>query len=263
LAEPIILTELDARGVASVTLNRVEVHNAYNGELIDTLSAALQELAADAHVRVLVLRANGKHFQAGADINWLKSTAAFDQAQNLDFSKRTVDAIRTLDAFPCPSIALVHGACYGGGVGMVAACDIALASENAVFALTEVRIGVLPAPIAPQLAAAIGPRAFRRYGLSGERFDAAEARRIGIVHEVCSDGALDEAAAPILEALLLGGPRALAASKQLIAEIAGTETDDALAERLTSLAAETRVSEEAREGLSAFLEKRQPAWYRD
>ena len=257
------MTELDARGVASVTLNRVGVHNAYNGELIDALSGALQKLAEDARVRVLVLRANGKHFQAGADINWLKSTAGFDAQQNIDFSKRTVDAIRTLDEFPCPSIALVHGACYGGGVGMVAACDIALATESAIFALTEVRIGVLPAPIAPQLIAAIGARAFRRYGLSGERFDAAEAHRIGIIHEVCGDGALDEAAAPILEALLLGGPRALAASKQLIAEIAGTGTDDVLAERLTSLAATTRVSEEAAEGLSAFLEKRRPAWYRD
>ena len=263
MAEPIILTELDARGVASVTFNRVEVHNAYNGNLIDALSGAVQEFAEDARVRVLVLRANGKHFQAGADINWLKSTAGFDAQQNIDFSKRTVDAIRKLDEFPCPSVALVHGACYGGGVGMVAACDIALATESATFALTEVRIGVLPAPIAPQLTAAIGARAFRRYGLSGERFDAAEAHRIGIIHEVCGDGALDEAAAPILEALLLGGPQALAASKLLIAEIAGTGTDDVLAERLTSLAATTRVSDEAAEGLSAFLEKRRPAWYRD
>ena len=262
MTEPIVLTEVDARGVASVILNRVEVHNAYNGDLIDTLSAALQDLATDPNVRVLVLRANGKHFQAGADINWLKATAAFDAAQNLDFSKRTVDAVRTLDAFPCPSVALVHGACYGGGVGMVAACDIALACESAVFALTEVRIGVLPAPIAPQLAAAIGERALRRYGLSGERFDSAEAHRIGLIHDVCPDGGLDEAAAPILESLLLGGPQAIAASKQLIAEVAGTGVDDKLAERLSKLAAATRVSEEAGEGLSAFLEKRRPAWYR-
>ena len=261
MAEPIILKEIDARGVASVTLNRVEVHNAYNGDLIDTLSAALQDLATDSQVRVLVLRANGKHFQAGADINWLKTIAAFDAKQNLDFSKRTVEAIRTLDAFPRPSVVLVHGACYGGGVGMVAACDIALASKSAVFALTEVRIGVLPAPIAPQLAAAIGARALRRYGLSGERFDAAEAKRIGLVHDVCPDGALDATVAPILESLLLGGPQALAASKQLIAELAGTGTDHKLAERLSSLAATTRVSEEASEGLSAFLEKRWPAWY--
>ena len=263
MAEPVILTELDGRGVASVTLNRVEVHNAYNGELIDALSRSLQELSKDVRVRVLVLRANGKHFQAGADINWLKSAAGFDAQQNIDFSKRTVDAIRILDEFPCPSVALVQGACYGGGIGMVAACDIALATESAIFALTEVRIGVLPAPIAPQLTAAIGVRAFRRYGLSGERFNAAEAHRIGIIHEVCADGALDKAVAPILENLLLGGPRALVASKQLIAEIAGTGTDDAFAERLASLAATTRMSDEAAEGLSAFLEKRRPAWCSD
>ena len=251
-----ILVEVDPRGVASVTLNRVEIYNAYNGELIDSLTAALDELATDSQVRVLVLRANGKHFQAGADINWLKAMASFDAAQNLDFSRRTVDAVRMLDAFPHPSVALVHGACYGGGVGMVAAC------ESAVFALTEVRIGVLPAPIAAQLVAAIGAGALRRYGLSGERFDAAEARRMGLVHEICDDGTLDEAAAPILESLLLGGPQALTASKQLIAEVARTAVDDELAEQLSERAAATRVSREAGEGLSAFLENRKPAWYR-
>ena len=257
-----ILVEVDHRGVASVTLNRVEIYNAYNGQLIGSLTAALDELATDSQVRVLVLRANGKHFQAGADINWLKAMASFDAAQNLDFSRRTVDAVRMLDAFPHPSVALVHGACYGGGVGMVAACDIVLACESAVFALTEVRIGVLPAPIAPQLVAAIGARALRRYGLSGERFDAAEARRMGLVHDVCDDGTLDEAAAPILESLLLGGPQALTASKQLIAEVARTAVDDELAEQLSERAAATRVSREAGEGLSAFLENRKPAWYR-
>ena len=152
----IVLSGVDGRGVATVTLNRPEVHNAYDGALIDALIDVIEALAVDPRVRVLVLRGNGKHFQAGADLAWLKEVAGFSVEGNVAFSRRTTRAMCGLNKFPAPTIALVHGACYGGGVGMVACCDVRIATETAAFALTEVRWGVIPAPIVPQLCAAMG-----------------------------------------------------------------------------------------------------------
>ena len=209
MAASIVLTSIDQRGVATITLNRPEVHNAYDGALIDALSAAVAALAADRRVRLLVLRANGKHFQAGADLAWLREVAGLALEDNVAFSRRTTLAMRALNAFPRPTLALVHGACFGGGVGMVASCDVAIATESASFALTEVRWGVIPAPIIPQLCAAMGVRNLRRYGVTGERFDAPEAKRIGLVHEVCPDDALDRAAAPVIDAILKSAPDAV------------------------------------------------------
>jgi methylglutaconyl-CoA hydratase len=173
MAESLVLSTIDERGIATLTLNRPEVHNAYNGALIDALIEAAGALAADRRLRMLVLRANGKHFQAGADLAWLREVAGFALEDNVAFSRRTTLAMRALNAFPRPTLALVHGACYGGGVGMVACCDIAVATASARFALSEVRWGVIPAPIIPQLCAAMGVRSLRRYGITGERFDAA------------------------------------------------------------------------------------------
>ncbi len=261
MSEKVVLAEIDGRGVATVTLNRPDVHNAYNGQMIDELIAAVGALGTDARVRLLVLRARGKHFQAGADLGWLKQVAGFTTEQNVEFSLRTAEAMRGLNAFPHPTLALVHGACYGGGVGMVACCDIVIATESASFALTEVRWGVIPAPIVPQLCAAMGVRAVRRYGLTGERFDAREAHRIGLVHEVCADGALDQAAAPIVDALLLSAPGAVRESKALVAEHAGLGISDQTVRALAVQAAVKRASPEAAEGLQSFLEKRKPGWY--
>jgi methylglutaconyl-CoA hydratase len=257
----IVLSAVDARGVASVTLNRPEVHNAYNGALIDGLLEALAALAADPRVRLLVLRGNGKHFQAGADLAWLKRVAGFALDDNVAFSRRTTQAMSGLNMFPVPTIALVHGACYGGGVGMVASCDIRIATESASFALTEVRWGVIPAPIIPQLCAAMGTASLRRYGITGERFDAREGHRIGLIHEVCADDALDRAAEPIIEAILRSAPEAVRETKRLVLAQAGLELSEQDVEALAAHAAVKRASPEAAEGLASFQQKRDAAWY--
>ena len=262
MAEPLVLSAVDERGVATLTLNRPEVHNAYDGAMIDGLIAAVDALAAEERVRLLVLRANGKHFQAGADLAWLREVAGFTLEDNVAFSRRTTLAMRALNAFPRPTLALVHGACYGGGVGMVACCDVAIATASARFALTEVRWGVIPAPIIPQLCAAIGVRSLRRYGITGERFDAHEAQRIGLVHEVCADDALERTAAPIVEAILKSAPDAVRDSKRLVLAHAGLDLSDQQVEALSVQAAVRRASAEAAEGLASFREERDPAWYR-
>ena len=261
MAESLVLRAIDERGVATLTLNRPEVHNAYNGAMIDALVETATALAADERVRLLVLRANGKHFQAGADLAWLREVAGFPLEDNVAFSRRTTLAMRGLNAFPRPTLALVHGACYGGGVGMVACCDVALATASARFALTEVRWGVIPAPIIPQLCAAMGVRSLRRYGATGERFDANEAQRIGLVHEVCADDGLDRAAAPIIDAVLKSAPEAVRDSKRLVLAHAGLDVSDQQVEALSVQAALKRASAEAAEGLASFRDQRDPGWY--
>jgi methylglutaconyl-CoA hydratase len=261
MTETVVLTEIDDRGVATIVLNRPEVHNAYDGSMIDQLGDALRTLGAAPEVRVVVLRGRGRHFQAGADLNWLGTLAAAGPARNADFSWRTTEAMRRLNASPKPTLALVQGACYGGGVGLVASCDIAIACDSASFALTEVRWGVVPAPIVPQLCAAIGVRQARRYGVTGERFDAQEALRIGLVHAVCPDDGLDAAAAPIVDALLQSAPDAVADAKLLFLEQAGLLLSEQQVRALAFQAAVKRTSPEAAEGLESFRAKRKPAWY--
>ena len=261
MADNAVLSAIDERGVATLTLNRPEVHNAYNGAMIDAMVEEASALADDPRVRLLVLRASGKHFQAGADLAWLRQVAGFALEDNVAFSRRTTLAMRALNAFPRPTLALVHGACYGGGVGMVACCDVAIATASARFALTEVRWGVIPAPIIPQLCAAMGVRSLRRYGITGELFDAQEARRIGLVHEVCADDALDQAAAPIIEAILKSAPEAARASKSLVLAHAGLDLSDQQVEALAVQAAAKRASAEAAEGLGSFRDRRDPSWY--
>lgn len=256
-----VLSALDGRGIATLTLNRPERHNAYDGPLIEQLTAALGALEADPGVRVLLLRATGRHFQAGADVDWLRRMGEASLDDNLAFSLRTTEAMRALNAFPRPTVALVHGACMGGGVGLVAACDVAIATEGASFALSEVRRGIIPAPIIPQLCAAVGVRELRRYGITGERFDAREARRIGLIHEVCPEGGLDAAAAPIVDAILMGGPQAITESKALVLARGGLAISDGEVRSLAAQAALRRASPEADEGLRSFLEKRDPSWY--
>jgi methylglutaconyl-CoA hydratase len=230
--------------------------------MIEALSETVGALAADPRVRLLVLRANGRHFQAGADLAWLRALAGGALEDNLAFSRRTTSAMAALNAFPRPTLALVHGACYGGGVGMVACCDIALATASARFALTEVRWGVIPAPIIPQLCAAMGVRSLRRYGVTGETFDAAEARRIGLVHEVCPADGLDRAAAPIIDAVLRSAPDAVRDSKRLVLARAGLDLSEQQVEALSVQAALRRASPEAAEGLASFRDQRDPDWYR-
>jgi methylglutaconyl-CoA hydratase len=261
MSEAVVLSSVDARGVGTVTLNRPKVNNAYNGDVVQGLMDAVGAFAEDDSVRVIVLRGNGPHFQAGADLKWLNEEAAKSPEANDNVSRRTTSAILGLDSCPKPTIALVHGGCFGGGVGVVAACDIAIASQEAIFAITEVRWGVVATPIFPQLIAAMGPRNVRRYALSAERFNAEQAKALGLVHETCPTGGLDGAAAPIIDSILKNGPDAVSWTKNQIMELGGFLVDDAVAEKIALLHSAKRQTEEAEEGLRSFAEKREAKWY--
>ena len=223
---------------------------------------ALGTLADDPRVRLLVLRGKGKNFQAGADLAWLKRVAGFALEDNVAFSRRTTRAMCGLNEFPVPTIALVHGACYGGGVGMVACCDVRIATETAAFALSEVRWGVIPAPIIPQLCAAMGVSSLRRYGITGERFDAHEARRIGLIHEVCAEGGLDRAAEPIVEAVLRSAPEAVRETKRLALAEAGLEAVSRTSRRWRHRPRRSAPRPKPPKASRAFKQKRDAAWYR-
>lgn len=255
-----VLWDIDARGVARVTLNRPAVNNAYDGTLIEGLGAALDALSAKAGLRAVVLTGRGRHFQAGADLAWIDAVRGKDAAGNLAASRATADVVRRLNGVPVPTIALVQGACFGGGTGIVAACDVVVAAENAVFSIAEVRWGLTAAIIIPQLNDAIGVRQVRRYALTGERFDAAEARRIGLVHEVVPLDGLAAAGERIVGHVLENGPRAIAETKALaLADACATMPEAAFAALVTGHA-EKRRSDEAREGLASFAGKRPAAW---
>ncbi|CAN0457782.1 unnamed protein product, partial [Phaeothamnion confervicola] len=198
-------------GIATVRMNRPDVHNAFDDALIVALTAEMRRLDHLPQVRVIVLAANGKSFSAGADLNWMRRMAKYSQEENLRDAVALANLMRTLDGVQKPTIARVQGSAFGGGVGLVACCDIAIASTQALFCLSEVRLGLIPSVISPYVIAAIGERAARRYFLTAERFDAAEARRIGLVHEVVDEGALDETVASIAGHLVKGGPKAQAA----------------------------------------------------
>ncbi len=253
--------ESDRRGVATVWLNRPEKNNAYNGEMIAELAAGAAALAADHAVRVVVLRGEGRHFQAGADLDWISAVRAGSEAENIAVSERTTEAVYGLMTLPKPVVALVHGGCFGGGTGMVAACDVVLADETAVFSIAEARWGLIATPVVPQLLSRIGPGRLRRYSLTCERFDARRAFEIGLVDEVCPAGGLDAAAAPILDSLLHCPPGALAESKAAALKYAGLLHDDAQRAAMARPHALKRMSAEAGEGLASFREKRDPAWY--
>lgn len=257
----LVQLEIDARGVASVNLNRPEVNNAYNAELVLALTDTFETIARDASIRAVVIRGNGPHFQAGADLKWLRAVGEMDEQENLDTSYRTAELVRQLDAFPVPTIALVHGACIGGGTGIICACDIVLASEDAFFSISEARWGAIASIIFPQLNAAIGVRNVRRFALTCERFDARKAHEIGLVHEVVAVGGLDKALEPIVDGILKSGPKAVSASKHWCKE-AGESLNDELFDTLVNVHAECRQSEEAKEGFTSFLEKRDASWYR-
>lgn len=254
-----LLRRIDG-GVAVVTLNRPEVHNAFDDVLVRELAVTLSEIDADRQVRAVVLAANGKSFSAGADLRWMRRAAGYSESENTADARALAELLRTLDRLSKPTIARVQGAAYGGGVGLVACCDMAIASRDASFCLSEVRLGLIPAVISPYVIAAIGERRARRYFLSAERFDAAEAFRIGLVHDIVEADALDEVVDDLLAHLLAGGPQALAATKELIAAVAGQPRDAALLEDTAQRIGAIRTSPEGREGMSAFLEKRLPAW---
>ena len=259
MARSLLISEIDGDGVATLTVNRPEVHNAFNEELIAALKTAFEHVTADSVVRVVVLAAAGKSFSAGADVNMMREMADFDRDENIAGALRLAAMLRALDRVPQPTVARVHGAAYAGGLGLIGACDIALAAESAIFAVTEVRLGLIPAVISPYLLRAIGPRAARRYFLTGERFDASEAHRLGLVHGVAPDSELDDLVSKATTALRLGGPKAIAASKALIGELSN-DVDDVRINLTANRIADVRASEEGRDGIDSFLENRRPGW---
>lgn len=250
----------DARGVATVTLTRPAVHNAFDDALIARLTETFRSLGADDAVRVVVLAAEGKSFSAGADLTWMKRMAGYSRAENLADAGALADMLEAIDRCPKPTLAVVQGAAMGGGVGLVSACDMAVASTQASFALSEVRLGLIPAVISPYVAAAIGPRACRRYVLTGERFDAETALRLGLVSELTAPEDLDAAAQRLIDTLLAAGPAAQRAAKDLIRAVAFRLPDQALKDDTAARIADIRAGAEGREGVTAFLEKRRPAW---
>jgi methylglutaconyl-CoA hydratase len=260
MTEPYFLQEIGRDGVARITLTRSDVHNAFNDAFIGELTMVLQGIESDERVRALVLAAQGKYFSAGADLNWMKATAAYSESENLRDAEALADLMRGLDRFTKPTIALVQGDAYGGGVGLIACCDIAIAVEEARFCLSEVKLGIIPAVISPYVVAAIGQRAARRYCLSAERFSSWEAHRLGLVHEVVGAVELESTCRQILDALALGGPLAQAEAKDLVHAVAQRPIDDDTVADTARRIARVRASAEGREGIAAFLEKRKPNW---
>ena len=246
-------------GIVTLTLDRPSRKNAFDEALIGALIEQLDHLAGDPTLRALVITGAGTAFSAGGDLDLMRRAATLSEEENLAEARRIVAMLTALDRFPVPTIARVNGTAVGGGVGLVAACDIAIAAEHAVFAISEVRIGLLPSVVAPFIRRAIGERACRRYFFTAERFDAGTAERLGLVHEVAAGADLDDVVDGIVAELLRGGPEALVRAKALL--LALREADEAAAARLTTEAiAERRASSEGREGVTAFLEKRRPAW---
>jgi methylglutaconyl-CoA hydratase len=247
-------------GVAQVTLARPEVHNAFDETSIAELTHALVELERDDAIRALVLQGLGKSFCAGADLNWMKRMAGFGEKENLADAMALATLLKTLNDLSKPTIARVHGPAYGGGVGLVACCDIAIAVPTATFALSEAKLGLIPATIGPYVVEAIGARAARRYFLTAERFEAAEAYRIDLVHDLVPPESLDARINELVDALMTAGPHAQAESKALIRAIAGRPIDDRLSAETAARIARIRKSPEGREGVAAFLAKRPAAW---
>jgi methylglutaconyl-CoA hydratase len=253
------------RAVARVALNRPQVHNAFDDVLVAELTEALGKLDRDAAVRCIVLTGNGSTFSAGADLNWMRGMARASEAENRADSERLAALMRTLNTASKPTLARVNGSAYGGGVGLIACCDIAIAADSAKFGLTEVKLGLVPAVISPYVAAAIGARQARRLFVTGEIFDAAYAHRIGLVHDLVAADKLDEQVDRVLHWLAKGGPLAQREAKHLALELGGAlersagQTDM----KNAALIARLRVSPEGQEGLTAFLDKRPPSWAKD
>jgi methylglutaconyl-CoA hydratase len=255
-----LLTE--RRGaVGVITLNRPEIRNAFDDALIASITGALQEMDADKSVRAVLLAGNGPAFCAGADLNWMKRMAGYGYEQNLADARALAQMLKTLDRLSKPTVARVHGPAFAGGTGLVAACDIAVGSPEAIFALTEVKIGLSPATISPYVIRAIGERAARRYFLTGERFGAEEACRLGMLSMVSASENLDAEIGKILDHLVQGGPESHRKIKDLISTVSrGGPVSDALIDDTAQRIAEIRVSPEGRDGIASFLEKRKPGW---
>jgi methylglutaconyl-CoA hydratase len=255
-----VVTEIDNRGVAWVRLNNPDKHNAFDDQIILQLTRAFTAVAANADVRAMVLCSEGKSFSAGADLNWMKRMTAYSYDENLQDAQALALMLKTLHQMPQPTIARVQGAAFGGAVGLVSCCDMAVATSSASFCLSEVKIGLVPATVSPYVIAAIGERAARRYFVTAERFDALRAMQIGLVSEIVDGKNLDDQVNLLIEALLANGPEAVLAAKQLVSDISGQTIDQSLIDHSCEVIAAIRVSKQGQAGLNAFLEKRTPNW---
>ena len=257
-------TTLDIRRptphVAHVWLNRPEVRNAFNDGVIAELTLAFAAFAADDALRAVVLGGHGKAFCAGADLSWMKQMAGYDWEQNRADAQQLADMLWTIHDCPLPVVARIHGDCYAGGVGLAAVCDIRVAAQGVTFCLSEARLGLIPATIGPYVMRAIGESASRRYFTTAERFGAGEAQRIGLVHEAVAAQELDATVDAIVAALVANGPRAVRACKRLVLDLAGAPIDESLRADTARRIADIRASDEGKEGVRSFLEKRPPGW---
>lgn len=259
-----LLVETDDLGIAHVRLNRPERHNAFDEALIAAIHAAVKKLGQDKKVRAILLSGNGPSFCAGGDLAWMKRAAAYTRPQNEKDARKLADMLYALKTVPKPTIALLHGAVMGGGTGLAAACDLAFASEDAFFSFSEVRLGLIPATIAPYVIAAIGPRQASRYILTGEKFSALTALEVGLVHDLVPDAEAlgPHARAFLSETILKCGPQAVAAAKKLVFDLAGKPVTPKLSRETAKRIAAARGTPEAKEGIRAFFEKRAPSWLR-
>ncbi len=260
MATETVTSRIDSRGVAVVTLNNPNKHNVFDDHLITQISAIFEALEADQSVRVVILQAEGRSFSAGADLGWMRRMADYSHGENISDATLMAEMFRRINTLSKPTIARVQGPAFGGGVGLVACCDLVFATPAAIFCLSEVKLGLIPAVISPFVVAAIGARAARRYCMTAERFSADTALELGLISELCEETELDTGINSMVELLLANGPRAMTAAKKLVADVAGVPLTDELVAETSRRIAEIRGSEEGREGLSAFLQKRSAAW---
>jgi methylglutaconyl-CoA hydratase len=246
--------------IAHVTLNRPDVRNAFNAELISALTHAFEELSANTYLRAIVLGAHGKAFCAGADLNWMRAMADYNWDENFADAQKLAQMLWVLDQCPIPVLGHVQGDCYAGGMGLVAVCDVVLASDNVTFCLSEAKLGLLPATISPYVVRAMGQQAARRYMVTAERFTASQALAMGLVHEVCPASDLDAQVQQMVQALVANGPLAARACKQLVRDVSGQPINQALRDETARRIADIRGSAEGKEGLASFLQKRPPGW---
>ncbi|MEJ6656249.1 MAG: gamma-carboxygeranoyl-CoA hydratase [Pseudomonas sp.] len=250
----------DARGIATLWLNRADKNNAFDAQVINELNAALAAVQDDTDIRLLVLRGRGRHFSAGADLGWMRESAELDYQANLADAHELGELMQRLYQLPQPTLAVVQGAAFGGALGLIACCDMAIGATDALFCLSEVRIGLAPAVISPFVAKAIGERALRRYALTAERFDGQRARELGLLAECHAADELDAALEQWVDNLLQNSPQALKACKSLLLEVGAGDISAELRQTTEHAIARLRTSPEGQEGLNAFLEKRRPAW---
>lgn len=251
---------IDQRGVATVTLDRPEKHNAFDDVVIAELTATFRSLQANEQVKVMVLAGKGKSFSSGADLDWMRRMAGYSYEENLQDARALAEMLNALHSLPFPTIARVQGAAFGGGVGLVSCCDMAVGSPRASFSLSEVKIGLVPATIGPYVIEAIGQRASRRYFQTAERFSAEEAFKLGLLSDLVAESDLDNQLEKMISTLLANSPKAVRAAKQLVVDVAGRPLSRELIEDTSKLIASIRVSEEGQEGLAAFLDRREPSW---